>query len=150
VRLRFIRGNALISKAILLDTGGLYSHVEAVTPNGQYLGAHLDGGVLARPSDYDKGKFDLEKFLDLPSNKVWDHLFYGYLDACLGEPYDFGTIAGFVSHYDLHQKHKVICSALQLLALRYCGWFPYPIAQPAHEISPRDLFLLISARMNVS
>jgi hypothetical protein len=146
IKLRFVHCKDPISDLILVQTGGLYSHVEAVTPDGKYLGAHSDGGVLARPSDYDAGKFDRQLFLDLPADNVMALKFYSYLNACLGEPYDFGAIAGFVAHFDIHQKHRVICSALQTLALRGCWFFATPLSQEAHEISPRDLLLILSGR----
>ncbi len=168
IRLRFVRSDSALSDAIVRDTGGLYSHVEAVTPEGLYLGAHIDGGVLARPPDYDEGHVALEKFVDLPPPFTFTPIaisgtmtmtigadpmadkFYAYLNACIGEPYDFAAIAGFVAHLDLHQRHKVICSALQTLALRGCGWFASPLSLMAHEISPRDLFLIISGRVAVA
>jgi hypothetical protein len=149
IRLRFVYSDDPIGRGIILDTGGNYSHVEAVTPDGQYLGAHSDGGVQARPADYDKGQFTRELFVDLPADEITTVKFHHYLNACVGEPYDFKAIAGFVLHWDEHDKHKVICSALQTLALRGCGWFASPLAQPAHEISPRDLLLMLSGRVNI-
>src|SRR5437016_3113271 len=147
IRLRFVRGIGAISDAIVLDSGGLYSHVEAVTPEGKYLGAHMDGGVQARPADYDAGQFVRELFVELPADAATTAAFYHYLNAVIGEPYDFGAIAGFVTHLDLRLKHRVICSALQTLALRGCAWFAAPLSIPAHQISPRDLLLILSGRV---
>jgi hypothetical protein len=149
IRLRFVHGTDAVSNAIIFQTGGLYSHVEAVTPEGQYLGAHADGGVLARPSDYDAGQFDRQRFLDLAASEEMSLRFYHYLRSVIGEPYDFAAIASFVAHYDLHQKARVICSALITLALRGCGFFPLPLSQLAHKVSPRDLELMLSARGDV-
>ena len=149
IRLRFVYSDDPFSNAILLDTGGLYSHVEAVTPDGKYLGALSNGGVRARPADYDAGLFKRQLFVDLPADAAMTAKFYHYLGAVVGEPYDFGAIAGFVAHMDVHQKGRVICSALQTLALRGCGWFATPLAALAHEISPRDLLLIISGRVSI-
>ncbi len=147
--LRFVHCNDPISNGIILQTGGLYSHVEAVTPEGKYLGAHADGGVEARPSDYDKGEFDRQRILQLGADDAMTTRFYHYLDAVVGEPYDFGAIAGFAVHANLHEKAHTICSALQALALRGCQYFPNPLSVPAHEISPRDLELALSSRTDV-
>jgi hypothetical protein len=147
IRLRFVRGIGALADAIVFDTGGLYSHVEAVTPDGKYLGAHIDGGVQARPADYDAGQFVRELFVALPADDAMTARFYHYLAAVVGEPYDFGAIAGFITHFDLRLQHRVICSALQTLALRGCGWFATPLSQPAHQISPRDLLLILSGRV---
>jgi hypothetical protein len=35
------------------------------------------------------------------------------------------------------------------LALRACNWFRWPLAAPAHLISPRDLLLIVSGQMEV-
>lgn len=149
IRLRFVGGNSEFSRAILVQTGGLYSHVECVTPAGKYLGALADGGVLAREPDYDAGTFDHEKFLDLPADAAMAAAFYAGAAAHIGEPYDFAAIAGFVAHMDLHAKGAVICSAFITIHLQACRWFASRLAQEPHEISPRDLFLVISGRLDV-
>lgn len=150
IRLRFVHGIGVSSDAIVLDTGGLYSHVECVMPDGRYLGAHSDGGVQARSSDYDKGQFDRELFVDLPADAAMTASFYDWARRHVGEPYDFAAIRGFLWHMNDHDKGKVICSALMTLCLRDCGWFATPLSQPAHEISPRDLLLIISGRVPIS
>jgi hypothetical protein len=43
--LRFVSGIGVVSDLIKKDTGGRWSHVEAVTSDGKYLGAHADGGA---------------------------------------------------------------------------------------------------------
>jgi hypothetical protein len=150
IKLRFVHGNGLEAAAILADTGGLYSHVECVLPDGRFLGAHSDGGVQARPNNYDAGTVARELFLDLAADDPgMAARFYYAAENHVGEPYDFDAIAGFVSHMDLHAKGKVICSALMTLCLRDCGWFATPLTALAHEISPRDLLLIISGRMPV-
>lgn len=149
VILRFVHCPDPISNGIIFQTGGLYSHVEAVTPDGKYLGAHCDGGVLARERDYDAGRFDRERFLELAASADMAAGFYHYLNAVVGEPYDFGAIAGFIGHLDVHQKRRTICSALQTLALRGCMYFPRPLSILAHRVSPRDLELMLSARPDV-
>lgn len=149
IRLRFVHCHDPISDGIVFDTGGLYSHAECVTPDGKYLGAHADGGVQARPSDYDKGQFDRELFVDLPADDAMTAAFYAWAVKHIGEPYDFAAIRGFVLHMNDHDKGKVICSALMTLCLRDCGWFATPLSLPAHQISPRDLLLVISGRQPI-
>lgn len=147
--LRFVHHRIIGSDLIDYQTLGMYSHVEALTHDGKYIGAHADTGVQARPIGYDAGTFDREKFLLLPADEVMSARFYHYLNAVIGEPYDFGAIACFVVHFDIHQKHRVICSALQTLAVRWCGYLPVPLPVPAHEISPRDLELGLTMRPDV-
>ena len=152
IKLRFVHHTDAISDAIDFGTYGLYSHVEALTPDGKYLGAHTDVGVQALPIDYDKGKFDRELLVDLDADDAMTAKFYHYLNAVVGEPYDFGAIAAFITHFDQRMKHHVICSALQTLALSPapgCGWFPNWLSVPAHRISPRDLLLVLSGRVAI-
>jgi hypothetical protein len=149
IRLRFVTSQDLVSDGIRFAEDYPYSHVEAVTPWGTYLGAHAAGGVLDRPNNYDKGKFSAEKFIELVDTAVGaDALFYAFLKTKIGTPYDYESILGFVSRLDLHKTGEVICSALQAIALRRCRYFQFPLAVHAHEISPRDLALMLSARIS--
>lgn len=174
--IRFVRGTAWESTAIALQQKTAMpftpSHVEAMTPDGKYyIGAHMDGGVLARPVGYDAGKIarlpdgydksvfpdglcDLQLDLGAARNVIdsaeWqDATFYKYLNDSVGEPYDWEAILGFVIPEHLHLTNHAICSAKITLALRKCLWFAHPVAAPAHLVDPRDLLLMISARMQV-
>jgi hypothetical protein len=147
--LRFVHHPGVGSDLIDYQSFGNYSHVEALTPEREYIGAHANVGVASLPMDYDAGKFDRQRFLLLPADDAMSAKFYHYLRAVIGEPYDFAAIASFVVHLDFHQKHRVICSALQTLALRGCDCFPVPLPVPAHEISPRDLELGLMMRPDV-
>ena len=151
--LRFVEGSGLTSKVIIAQEKTAMpftpSHVEAVTPEGMYLGAHMDGGVPARTPGYDKSEMTNELFLTLEAALAQDTSFYNYLTKHIGEPYDWPAIIGFVLPIHGHIPGHTICSALIAMGLRTCGWFPYPLAAPAHLIDPRDLLLLLSSRMKV-
>ena len=149
IKLRFVTGNELVSAAIRAHENFWASHVEAVMPDGTLLGAHADGGVLARPSDYDAGQWTKQLILELPVEQQTADAFHAYLISRIGRPYDMAAIFGFVLHMDKHQERGFICSALQTVALRECRYFPAPLVEPAHKISPRDLLLILSARVPV-
>jgi hypothetical protein len=150
---RFVRSIGIASDLIVaLEKTAMpftASHVEAVTPDGFYLGAHFEGGVRKRPKDYDAGQFSNELFLTLAATDDQAAKFYTFLDGHVGEPYDWKAIIGFVIPEHEHTLNHAICSALITLALRDCEWFAWPLATPAHLIDPRDLLLLISGRMLV-
>lgn len=150
IKLRFVTGDDIFSWAIRRAEDFGFSHVEAVTLDGKYLGAHADGGVQARPSDYDKGQFTKEVFVSLSVPDEISKVFYNYLNGKVGTPYDYEAILGFVSRLDEHQTGMVICSALMTLGLRHCKYFPFPLVVPAHEISPRDLMLTLSGRVKIN
>lgn len=153
IEIRFVRSLGLPSEAIVdLEKTALPftpSHVEAVTPDGFYLGAHFLGGTQKRPKNYDAGKFSHELFLSLGATDVQSRAFYAFLNGHIGEPYDWRAILGFILPEHEHTLDHAICSALISLALRSCGWFQWPLAAPAHLVDPRDLLLLISGRMLV-
>jgi hypothetical protein len=151
IRLRFVCGKDAVSLGIRARENFPFSHVEAVTPAGKYLGAHADGGVAARDPGYDAAYLDHDLFVDLPAAAPGQaDAFYAFLDRHVGEPYDFEAILGFlVPSMPAHQPRHVICSALQTLGLRQCGWFATALVEPAHKISPRDLLLIISGRVAV-
>jgi hypothetical protein len=124
------------------------SHVEAVSQDGtSYIGAHLDGGIQARPLDYDKGTFAHDLIIDLGTDN--DIAAFDYINSKIGTPYDWTSIADFVLPVNWHAQNHLICSAFMALALRRKLFFPFVLAAPAHMISPRDLLLMMSTRMHV-
>ena len=147
IRLRFVTGSEAISAVIRFATGHWSSHVEAVMPDGTYIGAHASGGVLARPPDYDAATWTHQLFVDLPCDDPPQ--FEKFLRGKIGTPYDPAAIRGFALRSNEHVPMHVICSALQVLALRSCGFFGVPIAQEAHLISPRDLILILSGIVKI-
>lgn len=148
IHLHFVCSSDPISRSIVLATGGWCCHVEALSLDGQsYIGAHMNGGVKARPLDY--ATWDKELLLDLPADGPMTADFYSFLNRHLNEPYDHQAILGFAAHIDLHAPHHTICSAFMALGLRQCGWFANPLGIPAHQISPRDLLLIIAGRIAV-
>jgi hypothetical protein len=154
MKVRFVAGNTLVSRAIIWQSKTAMpftpSHVETVTEDGKYyIGAHIDGGTQARLVGYDKAETVHELILDLPSNPVMDQIFWDYMKSRIGEPYDWTAIIGFVIPEHFHKVNTAICSATTTLGLRKCGWFPAPLAVPAHLISPRDLLLMISSRIPI-
>jgi hypothetical protein len=152
--IRFVQGTALTSRLIMAQEKAAMpftpSHVEALTPDGGfYLGAHDNDGVQKRPVGYDQAETAHELLLTLDATPEQDAAFWKFLEARIGEPYDWRAIIGFVLPIHEHQHEHAICSALIALALRACDWFPAPLAAPAHLIDPRDLLLIISGRMTV-
>lgn len=169
--IRIVRGSAWESTAIAMQEKTAMpftpSHVEALTPDGQfYIGAHIDGGVLARPVGYDKGQiaqmpsgYDETAFpeglcdlrLTLQATPAQDAAFYAFLNSKINEPYDWKAIVGYLLPEHEHQTKHAICSALVTLGLRTkgCEWFKWRLAAPAHLVDPRDLLLMLSTQMQI-
>ena len=149
--LRFVRNKSVFSALTSFDERYWATHVEAVLPNGQYLGAHMDGGVRARPKDYDDATWQKQLFLDLPCTEAQQKAHLDYLDKRVGTQYDWLAIVGFAAHFEFHSTHHMICSALIHMSLRQpeAPWFPYPLTIPAHLTSPAILAVVLSGIVKV-
>jgi hypothetical protein len=151
IRLRFVTCSDRISTGIRFAENFWSSHCEAVMPDGTYLGAHADGGVQARLPDYDAAIWTKQLFIDLPCTEAQQKAHIDYLTRKIGEPYDMESILGFALRLDQHSPQHIICSALQLMSLRQpkAPWLPFPITLPAHQVSPRDLLLILSGIVRI-
>jgi len=150
MRLRFVTSSNLISAAIRAGEYGFWcSHVEAVMPDGSLLGAHADGGVQARPAGYDQATLTHELYVDLPATTPQDAAFHDFLRHQVGKPYDITAIAALVAERDWTETDSWFCSELQAAALRACGWFASDLATRFAKITPRDLLLMLSARVPI-
>lgn len=155
MKLRFVASNTIVSRLIIARESIAMpftpSHVEAVSRDGtSYVGAHIEDGIRSRPIGYDAKDMTHELILDLGEPLPGqEDMFHDYTEAHIGEPYDWKSIIDFALPENEHQKDHAICSAFMVLALRKCSYFLWPLAAPAHLISPRDLLLILSAEMEV-
>jgi hypothetical protein len=151
IRLRFVTANDPVSAGIRAAEYGFWaSHTEAVMPDGTLLGAHYDGGVQARPADYDKGQCSREMIVSIPAPPAMTDAFHSFLRAQVGKPYDVQAIIAFIAERDWQQPDSWFCSELQAAALVHCGWFAAPLATEFNHITPRDLLLIISGRIAIT
>lgn len=132
------------------------SHVECVTPDGRWLGQHIDGGMLARPAHYDADDVAImpdgrrcEIFVSLPVTQDQADAFYTAAIAAIGEPYDWLAIPGFAFPFHSHLPNHAICSAKMALLLRTCEYFRWPTVVPAHLVDPRDLLFALSTHVQI-
>ena len=163
--LRFVRSKGLTSDAIVwLEKTCMPfppSHVECVTPEGKWLGQHMDGGMLAREAGYDHDDVATmiptaacpdgrcEIFVKLEVTQEQAAAFYKYMEDSIGQPYDWEAIIGFADAGHHHLLNHAICSAKCELGLRACNYFPWPTAVPAHLVDPRDLLWALSTHVEI-
>lgn len=151
ITLRFVTGDDVVSNGIRnFEYGYWATHAEALMPDGTLLGAHADGGVQARPHDYDKDQFTKEMYVQIPASPEETDTFHSFLRSQIGKPYDFVAIAGIAMARDWQAQNKWFCSELQAAALCHCGVFPSHLATEFNHITPRDLLLIVSGRMDVA
>jgi hypothetical protein len=120
ITLRFVTAGDLASDAIRAEERCWASHVECRMPDGTLLGAHVDGGVQARPADYD-ATWTQELFVDLPATPRQADAFHAFLTAQVGKPYDLAAIAdiafGEAAPVDPARAPDWICCELIVAAL---------------------------------
>jgi hypothetical protein len=118
-------------------------------PDGTLLGAHYDGGVQARPHGYDGTELTREDFVSIPATPEMTDTFHTFLRAQIGKPYDTVAIAGIVAQRDWRKDDAWFCSELIAAALCHCGFFPDHLATEFNHVTPRDLLLIVSGRLEL-
>ena len=151
IRIRFVDGLDVVAAGISAAEYGFWAiHTEAVMPDGTLLGAHWNGGVLARPIGYDKASMTKDLIVEIPADQAMTDKFHAFLREQLGKPYDIKAIAAFVAGRDWQEPGSWFCSELQAAALVACGWFKYRLATEFNKITPRDLLLVLSGSVRVA
>jgi hypothetical protein len=147
INLRFVTCSDAVSAGIRFGEYGFWaSHVEAVMPDGSLLGAHYDGGVQSRLKGYDAATIQREEIVSLPCADAVEQKFLDFLCGQIGKPYDLEAIVGLVAQRDWRSPDSWFCSELQAAALEESGYM-LPLAADVAKITPRDLLLIVSARI---
>ena len=150
ITLRWVTDSDPISAAIRdFEYGFWASHNEVLMPDGTLLGAHYDGGVLARSKDYDKGKFARELYVPILVSQAMADKFHTFLRSQINKPYDTKAIAGIVLQRNWREPDSWFCSELVAAALADCSYWPSRLADDFNHITPRDTLLIVSSRVTV-
>lgn len=151
ITFRFVAGgDDFVSRAIRAGCYGyLYTHVEARMPDGLLLGAHADGGVMARKPGYDAGTFVKDEFVTIAAAQPVADAFHAFLTAQLGKPYDMEVIAAIaasavIGERDWRAPDSWICSELQAAAAEACKLIGM-LATGVNHVTPRDFRIALSA-----
>ena len=157
IRLRFALHSDFVSQRMASYEGVCMpfspAHVEAVMPDGRYLGMHFSApsGMQYREAGADSADLAVlpdgrkcELFVEVSATPDQTNIFYSLAVASIGEPYDIKAFIEFGLHIHGHERDHAICSAKMLLLLRGAGVFRWPVVKPAHDISPSDLLLMLS------
>lgn len=90
---QFSTDNDLESRAIRWATGGDFSHVDLVLPDG-LLGARAKGGVQLRPFDYKTFTSKVRVSCEVP----FESAALAFAKSQIGKPYNFGAIRDMLLH----------------------------------------------------
>lgn len=146
--LQFVEGTGLGSGLIKFYGHGLYSHVDCVLPDGSLLGARSDvmsggpAGVQVRPAGYVNE--DKIHRVVLPATDEQERLFYEFMKAQIGKPYNKIGIFAFAVNASWSSVGAWFCSQLVTAALQACKWLR-ELSEPPNKIDPDDLALILSA-----
>jgi hypothetical protein len=164
IKLRFVRNIGWKYTVVAWRSGICMpfcpTHVEAVTPQGTWLGMHghphhgLPAGLQDQPAEYDHdevyvmaGGRRCELFVSLPCTQEQADLFYASMRK--PEPYDWWAPWGFLLGGHWHKIFTAMCSPKVIMCLRTARVFPWRITKPFHEITPADLLLILSTHIEI-
>lgn len=148
IRLQFVLGHALSSRAIAWFSAGHFSHVDAILPDGSLLGSRSDRicgiepGVRIRPAFYEVWRSRV--VIELPCGYDQERAYYGFLHRQIGKPYDHTAIWGFAAGRNWREDDSWFCSELQASALERAV-LREPLYLAANKITPVALALVVSA-----
>ena len=148
ITFQFSARDSASSTMIRNATHSPWSHVDAVTQDGQLLGAraaevgNIPAGVQIRPHGY--LPFSATKLVTLPTTDDVVAKFWEFLLAQIGKPYDESAYAAFVLDRDWRKDDAWDCSKVDARALEVSG-FLKPLVAAYNRIAPCDLLLVLSA-----
>jgi uncharacterized protein YycO len=148
IRLQFVLGTGLASKAIAWFSAGKFSHVDTILESGMLLGARSDfvggepPGVRVRPQGYEK--WDLQVVMTMAVNPRLEELYYEFLNKQLGKPYDKTAIWGFAAGRDWREDDSWFCSELCASGLEETTVLPV-LYTPRNKVTPAALATAVSA-----
>jgi hypothetical protein len=148
IELRFVVQKGIFNwLCSLAQYGDRFSHCDAVSKEGTYIGAHLLGGVKEQNLRYDAGTFQKEVFVHLKATEKQEAAFFAFLRGHIGEPYDPIAIVyffGVFSSRNWYDPGAWTCSRFIAEGLIACGVVPTNKTVPSSRLTPRDLYLLTS------
>lgn len=148
IKLQFSTESGVASELVRLFDHGWCSHVDAILPTQELLGARHDGGVLVRPYKY--AQFTKTLIVMLPVSMVVEQNFYEFLHEQIGKPYDSRAIEAFVFDRNWRKPDTWFCSELMAAALEQCGFFQHRLTTISNRVTPSDLLLVLSALVDVN
>ncbi len=139
ITIRFVQDPGLVSDFIRWWTWGEWSHVEIVTPEGEYLGARFSGGVRVRPKNYIRARREAFRSVNLSDAQF--HNFWSFARSQIGKPYDTRAIIGLGIRENFSSNGKSwFCSEYVYACFEAAGVHLLD-TDNAYRLSPRDIGL---------
>ena len=126
-------------------------------PDGTLLGAHYDGGVQARPSDYDANTWEWQQIVEVSATEDQAGTCFDFLTAQVGKHYDLHAVADIAVAWakpgvfrpiranDWRDPTQWFCSELVAAALEEAGLL-YQLATQISCVTPCILMAAVTGR----
>jgi hypothetical protein len=139
---------SMVSRLVMWDTMGAVSHVAAMMDDGYFMSANIDQGVRRTQPIDELAGVTMSISVDIPMKQPQYDDWRDCLYSKNGTKFDTGGLIGIATDLvlDWHTKGRLYCAALQTDALRDCLFFPRPLAQKWHMITPVVLLLMLQAQ----
>ena len=166
IQFQFVLASGWSSGLIQMFGGGTktlgFSHVDILLPpglvfggktvpvTGQLFGARSDEiggkppGVQRRPIGYGDKEWIRREIFALQSTPAQDKVFYGFLAAQEGKPYDKTAIVAFAVDRDWRADDSWFCDELAAAATEAAGVCPN-LYLPANKLTPTGWAVVVSA-----
>lgn len=149
IQLQFVLGAGWGSRLISWWGQGYggYSHVDAILPTGDLIGARSDSirlkngtvippGVRVRPPDYEK--WLKRTIVTLDATPVETERWQQFLLSKVGQGYDKSDILGLILGLPITSTGHWVCSWIQTSGLEVIGKFGYLPFYP-QQVTPNEL-----------
>lgn len=152
IRLQFVQGRALSSRAISWFSSGHFSHVDIVLSDGRLLGTRSDAadgvkGVAIRRPDYEV--WAKRVVFSIPCTAAQDVAAMKFATMQIGKPYDHTAILGFMFNRAWMDSDAWYCSELAMAMLRRAE-VVNELYLAANKITPVAAALVVSALAGVT
>lgn len=147
--LQFVAGDDLCSDLIEWKGAGKFSHVDAVLPTQDLLGARSDviqgipAGVRVRPPNYEPWAHVSR--VTIPCTDAQQDAFMTFIQSKIGTAYNSVGILGILlDDAGVTNQSDLFCSQFLTEAVQASGVWSHPLGVPANTVDPNDLYKITS------
>jgi len=130
------RGNGLISRAIMWQTRGRYSHASVIFPDGWHFEAREGKGVQWHKK-FEPNKGDVCEFFQIPITEAQLERMIAFANRERGAKYDWRSVFAFLTRTTPSSSHadKWFCSEIVVALLADAGIRLFRATEP-WEVDP--------------
>lgn len=122
MRIALYRGSGIVSKIILWQSRGKFSHASVVLPDNSVIESREFIGVHKMPAVIPE-KGETFKLFNVETTPIQDMAIVAFLEGQVGKDYDYLSILRFITreNTDRYTRNYWFCSELVFSAFRHAG-----------------------------